>query len=138
MRSRKKMWMSVLIFTILCWAGMSCRPPSEGVGSDESTIRDSEVRAEMKTTDLSREQIIDAANKVARNHGLNPDQMMIRYDEGNEYWRASTSNYKDMPELADKDYQAVSYWMKPISPEGGFWVLVDKKTGRILKTVRLD
>lgn len=136
MRSRKKVWISVLIFTILCWAGMSCKPRSEGAGSDESTTRDSEVGAEMNTTDLSREQILDAANKVARKHGLNPDRMTIRYDEGNEYWQASTSKL-NMPELADKDYQAVSYWMKPLAPEGGFWVLVDKKTGRILKTVRL-
>ena len=136
MISRKKMWISVLIFTILCLAGMSCKPPSEGVGSDESTIRDSEVRAEMKTTDLSREQIIDAANKAARNHGLDPDQMDVVYDEGNGYWRVA--NYKDMPELADKDYQAVAYLQKPTAPEGGFWVLVDKKTGRILKTVRLN
>jgi len=90
----------------------------------------------MKGTDLSREQIIDAANKVARNHGLDPDQMTIRYDEGNALWRAS--NYTDVSELADKDYQVVAYWMKPPAPEGGFWVLVDKKTGRILKTVRLN
>jgi len=90
----------------------------------------------MKTTDLSREQIIDAANKAARNHGLDPDQMTISYDEGNALWR--TSNYTDVSELADKDYQAVSYWWKPLAPEGGFWVLVDKKTGRILKTVRLN
>ena len=130
------MWISVLIFTILCLAGMSCRPPSGGAGSDESTIRDSEVQAEMKGTDLSREQILDAANKVAKSRGRDPDQMDVFYDEGNAVWR--TLNYTDVSELADKDYQAVAYSQNPPVPEGGFWVLIDKKTGKKLKTVILD
>lgn len=88
-------------------------------------------------TELSKEQIIQIANELAKSEGIVLENRNIIYDEGNKIWE---EKFKSIGEerakryefLENKNYQAVCYAIKEGWLGGDFWVFVDKITGEVL------
>ena len=107
----------------------------------------------------SKEQIIGAAKSEAEELGLNLEEMVVFYDEGNqrfdEYLKhkdASENNIeKDFPMgtmtaeksaggiyqwLSGINYQAVYLANRDLKKSGGLWFFVDRDTGRVITYTR--
>jgi hypothetical protein len=116
---------------------------------------------------LSKDRIILLANSAARQEGFNPEdpeKCKTVYDEANVNWRELVRGHTSpkidaqrhaawppidspiidevmlqrWPHLKGRDYQVVTYWHKPPEMDGGFWVLVDRKTGEIVLATQGD
>jgi hypothetical protein len=136
MRAPKRTWIPLLVWIVICSVGTSCKPSGTQTTPEKSKTRGSGGQNEIKKTELSREQIINIADKVARDHNRDPEQMKVVYDDGNATWRRiPESRDVDFP---DHDFQVVVYWRRPPVAEGGLWVLVDRNAGEVLKVVEPD
>jgi hypothetical protein len=134
MRSSRKPHILLLIWIVVCVCVISCKPPGKQTSPEKSKSEGSKGQTEMTNITLSKEQIIEIANRAARRHGCNPEEMDVIYDEGNAGWRSIAVG--PWPELEGHDFQAVVYWHRPPIPEGGLWVLVDRNTGQVLSASR--
>ena len=135
MGSSKKKRIFLLICLCVCVAPMSCRPRGTEKSPKESKSESLDGQAGVRRDGLSKEEVIDAANRAARQHDLNPNKCDIIYDEGNRLWRDAFP--KLVPDLDGHNYQAIRFWRRhsmPI-PSEPRWILIDRKTGEVLKTV---
>ena len=113
------------------------------VGCSENKHLNSEDSNDM----LTKEQIIEIANKALITHHLNMDKITVYYDTDNKEW----TNYLRMlreeeapAEFAcfEKEYlegrniQAIHYSLGPNIIDGAYWLLIDKKTGEIIITIQ--
>ncbi len=81
---------------------------------------------------LSKDEMIQAAMRVLRY--LKENERRIYYDEDNQRWHRFFP--KPLPGLAGHDYQAIECIDdEPDSFTHPLWLLIDKKTGTVLKVV---
>lgn len=90
---------------------------------------------------LTKQEIIDIANKKAISEGLPLDSSKVHYDVDNKKWKQMLVLLKrDYPDdarrleiLEGRDYQVVLYTPKSPTAMGGIlWVFIDKKTGEVI------
>ena len=91
---------------------------------------------------LTKKQIMEIANKEAASRGFKLNfWTKVLYDINNEQWKECYVFFKEQLEsnetdpytiLEKTDYQAVHYYPRIVSPGGGLWVFVDRKTGEII------
>ncbi len=124
----------IRLLVLVCVGVTSCGPTHTQTGSERSKTRDWERQMDMERGMLSREQIIEAANAVAREYGWDPEEAVITWDEGNTRWRHVFSMVH-MPELEGHDYQAVIYAPRRLGPSAELWVAVDRNTGEVVRVV---
>lgn len=125
--------MSLLVCVLVVMELMSCRPSGKQAVLEKSESDSGQRKAEMKKSVLSKEQIIEIANRAARQRGRDPERCVIGYDEGNVFWRKVARG--PWHELEGHDFQAVGYdYREPIA-SGTLWVLVDRNTGEVLSAM---
>ncbi len=90
---------------------------------------------------LSKQQIIDIANKTATAKGLNLDEYKLYYDEGNMQSGGKLANVKGggsgfskmLKAVKGKDSQAVIYKRKDTrGPKGSHTFYINRKTGKVI------
>jgi hypothetical protein len=126
MASSQRTQVSCLIWLAACLCVVSRKPAGPNKGEGESD------KGQKKTKEivLSKEQIIKIANREARRLGRNLSRTDIVYDDDNAGWKQVAPG--PWPQREGHDYQAVSYWHKEPTTEGGLWILVDRNTGDVL------
>jgi hypothetical protein len=83
---------------------------------------------------LSKDEMIQAAQRVLRFLERDPNKVTTYYDEDNQRWH--TCFPKPLPELAGHDYQVIEYIHdEPRGFSDPLWIVIDKKTGTVLKVV---
>jgi hypothetical protein len=150
------------VWIAACAGTTSCRLVDSKATGDRTQTDSSKKQAEKRDNRLlSKEEIVEAANRAARQRGYKLAKYDIFYDEGNAGWRylvtrvsppeyepengrpvwpegAFEANLRSRwPKLESHDYQAVIYYRRPPagrSPgiQGRTWVLVDRNTGEVL------
>ena len=122
-------WRSSIIFaqTVLIVLICACKQKTE--------------RSEQGPKMLTKQQIIEIANKVAKTEGVLVKKSNVCYDEGNKEWektyvlleRESPEDAERLKILKGRDYQAVLYTPKSPTAMGGvLWVFIDRTTGRLI------
>ncbi|MHC4545461.1 MAG: hypothetical protein ACYTDW_13565 [Planctomycetota bacterium] len=90
---------------------------------------------------LTKQEIIEIANKKALSEEFPLDTSKVHYDVDNKEWEKMLVLLKrDYPDdarrleiLEGRDYQAVLYTPKSPTAMGGIlWVFIDKKTGEVI------
>jgi hypothetical protein len=82
---------------------------------------------------LSKDEVIQVAELVLRYRDMDPNDLTMYYDEDNQRWHRCFP--KPVAELEGHDYQVVEYLDdKPGNMSDPLWIVIDKKTGAILKT----
>jgi len=90
---------------------------------------------------LTKQQIIDIANKTAAAQGLNLDEYKLYYDEGNLQSKGKLANIKGsgpnfskmFRTVKSKDSQAVLYKRKDTrGPKGSHTFFINRKTGKAI------
>ena len=90
---------------------------------------------------LTKQQIIDVANKTAVAQGLNLDEYKLYYDEGNLQSGGKLANIKGsgsgfskmLKTVKSKDSQAVLYKRKDTrGPKGSHTFYINRKTGKVI------
>jgi hypothetical protein len=135
MISSKERQMLLLICLCVYVAPLSCKPRATERSPKESKGESVDGQVGVGSEGLSKEQVMDAAKRVALHHRMNPDSCDIVYDEGNRLWRDAFP--KLLPDLDGHDYQAVRFrrrHSRPI-PSEPLWVLIDRKNGEVLKII---
>lgn len=91
--------------------------------------------------DLSKEQILEIANRKAVTEGFNLQDLDVKYDEHNKIWSEeskmfrSTSDKSPLEQLSrleTRNYQAIYYKPKELMLGGTLWVFVDRETGEVI------
>jgi hypothetical protein len=132
MSSSKKTAIPLLILLLVFMGVTSCKPAGKQAAPAKTEKESAEVQGETTSSVLSKEQIVEIANGVARRHGYDPKEMV--YDEGNASWKKEPRG--PWPELEGHDFQVVYYSHRsPYTAGGGLWVLVDRNTGKVLRVV---
>ncbi len=121
MRSFRSVWL-LLQGTFACLAMASCAP------IDTQTPRVSPAK-----TQLTKEQILNITDTVARERGWLPQERRT-YDEGNVTWRRCW-NGRTLRGLEGRDYQVVWYGRVRAILGGDLAVVVDRDTGVVLKVI---
>ena len=100
-----------------------------------------EVDSENSNGTLTKQNIMDIANKAAMSCELYIDGMKAYYDVGNKKWEKSLSEaLEEDPDeaipikehLENRCYQAVLYEPNQAMFDGTFWIFIDKKTGEVI------
>lgn len=87
---------------------------------------------------LSREEVLRIAIKEGKRERLNLIYRTILFDVDNKYWKEKLKTIQEVDAqdykfLESKDYQAVCFAPVEILNSKNVWVLIDKKTGEVLK-----
>jgi hypothetical protein len=130
MDSFGKTQITLLTWTILCAGVTSCRPSS--IAPDHQKSERLEAQTDMGMCVLSKEQIIAATDAAVRLHGYNPKKYRVIYDEG--AWRSKITAH----ELEGHDVQLVVYRPRAQQLGGELWVVIDRKTGDVLKFIPMQ
>ncbi len=135
MSSSEKRGISLLICMCVCMAPISCKPRGIDKRPKESKSEFPDVEVDVGKDGLSKAEIVEAAGRAARQMDLDPKKCDVLYDEGNRLWRNAFP--KLVADLEGHDYQAVQYQRRQSVPTPGepVWVLIDRTTGDVLKTV---
>lgn len=90
---------------------------------------------------LTKQEIIDIANKTATAQGLNLDEYTLYYDEGNVQTKGKLANVKGsdpgfskmFKTIKGRDSQAVLYKRKGTrGPKGTHTFFINRKTGKVI------
>ena len=140
----------------VCLGLTSCHPPGRQAASEGLPTGISEGRVDRGRVELSREQIIEAANDAAWMYGWDLNESLVTYDEGNAQWKSMWSDIELllssipasdprraelppvselMPKFEGHDYQVVLYMHRVPRPGAVLWVIVDRHTGEVLKVL---
>jgi hypothetical protein len=94
---------------------------------------------EVREGELSMEEILRIAHKAAVEDGVRIRRFECIYDHGNERWERYVPLIpiieETAAEFAGRDYQVVVYVPKYDGPAREVWVLVDRKTGEVLRVI---
>jgi hypothetical protein len=93
----------------------------------------SEEQVDSAKTQLTKEQILNITDTVARERGWLPQERRT-YDEGNATWRLCT-NGRTLRGLEGRNYQVVWYGSVHVLLDGDLAVVVDRNTGAVLKVI---
>jgi hypothetical protein len=109
---------------------LSCRPSSTSESPGTPNGQTAKGEADARRATLSKDEMIQTAKRGLRD----PNGYAIHYDEDNQLWHRCFT--KPMPELEGHDYQVIQFFYdQPGSMSTPVWILIDKKTGTILKKV---
>jgi hypothetical protein len=116
---------------LVCLGVASCQRSDIQTTPGSLATGSSEEQVDTAKTQLTKEQILNITDTVARERGWLPQERRT-YDEGNVTWRLCT-NGRTLRGLEGRDYQVVWYGSVHVLLDGDLAVVVDRNTGAVLK-----
>jgi hypothetical protein len=126
--------MHVLPLAIFVCLGLASRQKPDVQTAPENLVTgSSEGQVDTAKTQLTKEQILNITDTVARERGWLPQERRT-YDEGNVTWRRCL-NGRTLRGLEGRNYQLVWYGRVYALLGGDLAVVVDRDTGAVLKVI---